>query len=186
MVRVEQWQPLAEESGVHIAVTAPDMAPVLAVPGAAEQIIDNLIDNALAVSPADTTIGVTVTPASDTVDLHVLDEGPGMSSQDCDEPSTGSGADAPTPLAVGWAWPSSLSSPARSGSSRRVDTTHVGQHRYRRTRCAHPVRLAAVPVMTQRDSALRSSSAPSRTPARCAISSPAISRNRLAACGFPA
>ena len=81
--RVEQWQPLAEESGVHIAVTAPDMAPALAVPGAAEQIIDNLIDNALAVSPADTTIGVTVTPASDTVDLHVLDEGPGMSSQDC-------------------------------------------------------------------------------------------------------
>ena len=64
---------------MHIAVTAPESAPALAVPGAAEQIIDNLIDNALAVSPAGTTIGVTVTPASDTVDLHVLDEGPGMS-----------------------------------------------------------------------------------------------------------
>ena len=163
--RVEQWQPLAEESGVHIAVTAPDMAPALAVPGAAEQIIDNLIDNALAVSPADTTIGVTVTPASDTVDLHVLDEGPGMSSQDCARAfdrfwrgrtdTVGSG--------LGLAIVAQLA--RASGAAARVDTTHVGQHRYRRTRCAHPVCSQPYPSLAQRDSALRSSSAPSRTPA---------------------
>ena len=84
-VRVEQWQALAEESGVHITVTAPHTAPAVAVPGAAEQIIDNLIDNAVAVSPPDTTIEVTVAAAVgiDVVDLHVLDEGPGMSAQDC-------------------------------------------------------------------------------------------------------
>jgi len=83
--RVEQWQPLAEESGVHLGVTAPKSAPALAVPGAAEQIIDNLIDNALVVSPAGSTIDVTITPLStvDAVDLHVLDEGPGMSPEDC-------------------------------------------------------------------------------------------------------
>ena len=83
--RVEQWQPLAEESGVHLGVTAPESAPALAVPGAAEQIIDNLIDNALVVSQAGSTIDVTITPLStvDAVDLHVLDEGPGMSPQDC-------------------------------------------------------------------------------------------------------
>ncbi|MDV3136735.1 MULTISPECIES: ATP-binding protein [Mycobacteriaceae] len=83
--RVEQWQALAEESGVHIVVTAPGTALVLAVPGATEQIIDNLIDNALAVAPPDTTIELTVAAAvgSDAVDLHVRDEGPGMSAQDC-------------------------------------------------------------------------------------------------------
>ena len=83
--RVEQWQPLAEESGVHLGVTAPKSAPALAVPGAAEQIIDNLIDNALVVSQAGSTIDVTITPLStvDAVDLHVLDEGPGMSPEDC-------------------------------------------------------------------------------------------------------
>ena len=83
--RVEQWQPLADDSGIHIAVTAPPTAPALAVPRAAGQIIDNLIDNALAVSPAGTTIDVTVAPAADTdtVDLHVRDEGPGMSPEDC-------------------------------------------------------------------------------------------------------
>lgn len=83
--RVEQWQPLAEESGVHLGVTAPESAPALAVPGAAEQIIDNLIDNALVVSPAGSTIDVTITPAPTVgaVDLHVLDEGPGMSPEDC-------------------------------------------------------------------------------------------------------
>jgi signal transduction histidine kinase len=83
--RVEQWRPLADESGIHIAVSAPPTAPALAVPGAAEQIIDNLVDNALAASPAHTTIEVTVAPAADidAVDLHVLDEGPGMSEEDC-------------------------------------------------------------------------------------------------------
>lgn len=84
-VRAEQWQPLAEESEVRIAVTAPETALVLAVPGAAEQIIDNLIDNALAVAPPDTTVDVTVVAGVgiDAVDLHVRDEGPGLSAQDC-------------------------------------------------------------------------------------------------------
>ena len=83
--RVEQWQPLAEESGVHLTVTAPPTAPALAVSGAAEQIIDNLIDNALTVSPAGTTVDVTVAPdpGVNAVNLHVLDEGPGMSAEDC-------------------------------------------------------------------------------------------------------
>lgn len=82
--RVEQWQPLAEESDVHLGVTAPESAPALAVPGAAEQIIDNLIDNALAVSPAGSAIDLVITPAHtvDAVDLNVLDEGPGLSPED--------------------------------------------------------------------------------------------------------
>lgn len=83
--RADQWQPLADESDVRIAVAAPPTATAVAVPGAAEQIIDNLIDNALAVSPPGSTIEVAVAPALDTdfVDLHVRDEGPGMSVEDC-------------------------------------------------------------------------------------------------------
>ncbi|MCX2933883.1 ATP-binding protein [Mycobacterium sp. CVI_P3] len=83
--RADQWQPLADESDVRIAVAAPPTAPALAVPGAAEQIIDNLIDNALAVSPPGSTIEVAVAPAldADFVDVHVRDEGPGMSAEDC-------------------------------------------------------------------------------------------------------
>lgn len=83
--RADQWQPLADESEVRIAVAAPPTAPALAVPGAAEQIIDNLIDNSLAVSPPGCTIEVAVAPAldADFVDLHVRDEGPGMSVEDC-------------------------------------------------------------------------------------------------------
>ncbi len=83
--RVDQWQPLADESDVRIAVAAPSTAPAWTVPGAAEQIVDNLIDNALAVSPPGSTVEVTVGPGLDTdfVDLHVRDEGPGMSTEDC-------------------------------------------------------------------------------------------------------
>ncbi|MFF0282482.1 MULTISPECIES: sensor histidine kinase [Rhodococcus] len=83
--RVEQWAPLADESDVRLTVTAPTAAPTFAVPGAAEQIIDNLLDNALAVSDPGSTIEVTVAPvaAADVVDLHVLDQGPGLSPQDC-------------------------------------------------------------------------------------------------------
>lgn len=79
--RVEQWEP-AGEFGVRITVTAPAVALVLAVPGAAEQIIDNLVDNALAVSSPGSTVEVTVAKtATDVVDLHVLDHGPGLPSE---------------------------------------------------------------------------------------------------------
>lgn len=81
--RVEQWEPLAEESGVRITLESPPAAPVLAVAGAVEQIIDNFIDNALAVSESGSTILVTVETRTNTVELHVIDEGPGLSPEDC-------------------------------------------------------------------------------------------------------
>jgi signal transduction histidine kinase len=82
--RVEQWEALAEESGVRTVLdTVPD-AKVVAMPGAAEQIIDNLIDNALAVAPPDSEIRLVVRPdgASGAFELHVLDDGPGLSEED--------------------------------------------------------------------------------------------------------
>ncbi|XAS67060.1 ATP-binding protein [Micrococcaceae bacterium Sec5.7] len=82
--RLEQWEALAEETGVRITLDAAPEANVMAMPGAAEQIIDNLIDNALAVAPQGSLIRIMVAHAEnpDSVELHVLDEGPGLSAED--------------------------------------------------------------------------------------------------------
>ncbi|SEM72140.1 ATP-binding protein [Cryobacterium luteum] len=98
--RVEQWQALAQESAVTIRYDGPLTASVSAVSTAVEQILDNYVDNALSVSPGTSTIIVRVTSAVpvarvdravrqlgpaplETVQLEVLDEGPGLSVEDC-------------------------------------------------------------------------------------------------------
>ena len=98
--RVDQWQALAQESAVTIRYDGPLTASFSAVSTAAEQILDNYVDNALSVSPGDTTIIVRVTtsvPAArvdrpvrqhvpaliETVQLEVLDEGPRLSVEEC-------------------------------------------------------------------------------------------------------
>ena len=83
--RVEQWEALAEETGVRIALDALPGTHITAMPGAAEQIIDNLIDNALAVAPPESLLRLEVArPDNDgRVELHVIDEGPGLSADDC-------------------------------------------------------------------------------------------------------
>ncbi|WP_231556483.1 ATP-binding protein [Cryobacterium sp. MLB-32] len=83
--RVEQWQPLAQESDVTIVYEGPAAASVRATALAPEQILDNYVDNALSVSPPGGTIIVRVVvpgPGTPTA-LHVLDEGPGLSSEEC-------------------------------------------------------------------------------------------------------
>ncbi len=87
--RAEVWSSLAEEQGVVLTAHAPDQAIALAIPGAVEQIIDNFIDNALAVTPPGGTIEVSVeieqsgdaTSTGDHVTLHVRDTGPGMTDE---------------------------------------------------------------------------------------------------------
>lgn len=80
--RVEHWSPLANERGVTITALAPGTVLALAVGGAAEQIIDNLIDNALEVSPDGSGLALTIEQHGDDVVLHVIDEGPGLRSAD--------------------------------------------------------------------------------------------------------
>lgn len=81
--RVEQWNDLAAESGRSVIFEGPDRATVLAIPGAVEQIVDNLVDNALGASPSDGQVVVRLDPAAaGRVALHVLDRGPGMSDAD--------------------------------------------------------------------------------------------------------
>jgi signal transduction histidine kinase len=78
--RAEHWAPLAQERSVEIVVDVPDGVTVLAVAGAVEQIVDNLVDNALEVSPADSTLRLQVVPGGHVAELHVIDEGPGLSA----------------------------------------------------------------------------------------------------------
>jgi signal transduction histidine kinase len=77
--RAQHWGPLAEERGVTVTTDLPATAPALVVAGAAEQIIDNLVDNALEVSPAGSELRIAVVAGHHLVELHVVDEGPGLS-----------------------------------------------------------------------------------------------------------
>ena len=74
--RVAVWRPLADEHDVTLAVEANGAVYVRAAPGRVAQILDNLVTNALAVSPA----GTTVTVSARAGELHVVDEGPGLTA----------------------------------------------------------------------------------------------------------
>jgi signal transduction histidine kinase len=72
------WEPLASERQVELRFAATGATSALAVPGSAEQMLDNLIDNALEVSPAGSTIEVRVVGGDEKAELHVIDQGPGL------------------------------------------------------------------------------------------------------------
>jgi signal transduction histidine kinase len=79
--RLAVWRPAADERGVTIALRGSiDGRPsVLSSPGHLDQMLDNVLSNALEVSPDGGTITVRVDPRDDEVGVSVLDEGPGMS-----------------------------------------------------------------------------------------------------------
>ncbi len=106
------WAPLFEQRGVSLVLFTGGSGPVgpaLALPGAVEQIIDNLLSNALRASPARSTVAMELRPATPAhprrphlnhlanlsslnnfnhrenrttwIDLHITDEGPGMTAE---------------------------------------------------------------------------------------------------------
>ncbi|WP_330291137.1 sensor histidine kinase [Streptomyces sp. NBC_00576] len=100
------WAPLFEQRGVSLVLFTGGSGPVgpaLALPGAVEQIIDNLLSNALRASPANSTVAMelrSITPPhprrphlnhlshlnhrenrATWIDLHITDEGPGMTAE---------------------------------------------------------------------------------------------------------
>lgn len=80
--RVAVWEDLAAERGVALVA---DVEPGLAVrvgPGRLEQVLDNLIDNALDVAPSGSEITVSGRPGVGRVELHVRDHGPGMTAEE--------------------------------------------------------------------------------------------------------
>lgn len=80
--RAENWDALAAEQGVAIALTIPKVAYVQAISGAVEQVIDNYIDNALEVAPEGSTITISISVDPDFTKISVLDDGPGLPPAD--------------------------------------------------------------------------------------------------------
>ncbi len=79
--RVEMWDPVATAIGVRVQVASPEHGWVMASAGALEQILDNLIDNALDVAPPDTTLAIEVLTQKDATEVHVIDCGPGLDEE---------------------------------------------------------------------------------------------------------
>ncbi|WP_405818360.1 HAMP domain-containing histidine kinase [Streptomyces sp. NBC_01390] len=81
--RLSVWRPAADERGVTIALPGDRGVDgrllVLASPGHLDQVLDNVLSNALEVSPDGGTITVRAQPRGDWVELTVSDGGPGMS-----------------------------------------------------------------------------------------------------------
>jgi signal transduction histidine kinase len=83
--RIAHWAPLAEEQGVVLRFEPPDSAVVvLALPDALTQVLDNLIDNALGATPAGSSVVIECHRRADGAEIHVIDDGPGLSPEDRD------------------------------------------------------------------------------------------------------
>ncbi len=74
--RVELWSALGEERGVHLEARI-DGSVIRAGEGRVEQVLDNLLSNALDAAPA----GSAITVTAEAGELHVIDEGAGLTAE---------------------------------------------------------------------------------------------------------
>jgi signal transduction histidine kinase len=81
--RAAVWGAVAEERGLRIDVDASDLA-VHADQDRLDQMLDNLLANALDAAPTGSTIRLHATSAGDMVELHVVDQGPGLTAEQRD------------------------------------------------------------------------------------------------------
>jgi signal transduction histidine kinase len=81
--RYEAWAPLAAERGIDLQVDVNGGTPVeaMAVPGHLDQILDNLIDNAIDATPQGRGVRLRVSRARNSAEVHVVDDGPGMTDE---------------------------------------------------------------------------------------------------------
>lgn len=80
--RTSFWAPLATSHGVRLQAGGPDDTKIQAIPAAVDQILDNLLSNALRVAPPGSTVTITWRLRdTSTVELHVVDEGPGLTPE---------------------------------------------------------------------------------------------------------
>lgn len=82
--RCDTWSALAEEAGVALEAVLPDETPVVVwlVAGHLEQIVDNLLANALEATPAGRSVYLSVVADTGRVEVHVTDEGKGMGTEE--------------------------------------------------------------------------------------------------------
>jgi signal transduction histidine kinase len=80
--RIQNWEALASEQNISLQMNVPEHAMIAAIPGALEQVIDNYIDNALEVVPANSTITVQISKDTHFTKVSIIDEGPGIAEAD--------------------------------------------------------------------------------------------------------
>jgi signal transduction histidine kinase len=82
--RVDTWTAVAEERAVTLAGPTAQGGPITVrtVPGAIEQILDNVLDNALLVAPSGSIVSVEVTTHPGVAVVTIADHGPGLSDAD--------------------------------------------------------------------------------------------------------
>jgi signal transduction histidine kinase len=80
--RCDAWDAFAAERQVHIDASVTGAPVAAATPGRLEQVVDNLLNNALEVAPAGTAVNVAARECGDWVELRVSDEGPGMTPEE--------------------------------------------------------------------------------------------------------
>jgi signal transduction histidine kinase len=81
--RLATWAAVAQERLVALSdVSAKDGVSVLASPGHLEQVLDNLLENALAVAPPGSAVAVWCRPFTGEGELGIRDQGPGLTAED--------------------------------------------------------------------------------------------------------
>lgn len=79
--RAEVWQASAADREVSVEVTAAGGLYTLAVPGHLEQVLDNILSNAVEVSPPHSVITVSARRDDSRIAVEVTDQGPGMTPE---------------------------------------------------------------------------------------------------------
>jgi signal transduction histidine kinase len=80
--RCDAWDAFAAERHVRIESSVRDGLYVRATPGRLEQVVDNLLNNALQVAPEGSAVRLSAADRGPWVELRVSDEGPGMSDEE--------------------------------------------------------------------------------------------------------
>jgi signal transduction histidine kinase len=76
--RHDTWRSVTDDRDITLRLDVTTLPPVAAAPGVVDQALDNLIANAVDVAPVGSVITLAGRHVGDVVELHVIDQGPGM------------------------------------------------------------------------------------------------------------
>lgn len=80
--RVDAWSAFAAERGVSVVADVDPTATVAVTPGHLEQVLDNLLSNAIEVAPEGTAVRIEAAASgAGSIEVRVVDAGPGMDAQ---------------------------------------------------------------------------------------------------------